>query len=108
MMLEGILCTYLAATAQGRNWHDPEIRCGAMTSAVIGGRADARSILPDRQRLSSRPGDFHPQALPEPCMNLSIHTAPDVRPLPWHRGQWAKSLGVARRSRSNQSRAPLV
>ena len=35
-----------------------------------------------RQRLSSRPGDFHPQALPEPYVNLSIHTAPDVRPLP--------------------------
>jgi len=32
--------------------------------------------------LSSRPEEFHPQALPEPCMNLSIHTAPDVRPLP--------------------------
>src|SRR3977135_3075233 len=31
---------------------------------------------------SSRPEEFHPQALPEPCMNLSIHTAPDVRPLP--------------------------
>jgi hypothetical protein len=37
--------------------------------------------------LSSRPGDFHPQALPKPCMNLSIHTAPDVRPLPWHSTQ---------------------
>ena len=37
--------------------------------------------------VSSRPGDFHPQALPEPCVNLSIHTAPDVRPLPWHNGQ---------------------
>ena len=32
--------------------------------------------------LSSRPGDFHPQALPEPCVTLSSHTAPDVRPLP--------------------------
>ena len=31
--------------------------------------------------LSSRPGEFHPQALPEPCVNLSIHTAPDVQPL---------------------------
>ena len=41
-------------------------------------------------------------------VNLSIHTAPDVRPLPWHSGQWAKSAGFARRSRSNQSLAPLV
>src|SRR5712692_4664505 len=58
--------------------------------------------------LSSRPVDFHPQALPEPYVNLSIHTAPDVRPLPWHRDQWARSLGFDRRNRSNQSLAPLV
>ena len=31
--------------------------------------------------LASRPGDSHPQALPEPCVNLSIHTAPDAQPL---------------------------
>ena len=31
--------------------------------------------------LASRPGEFHPQALLEPCLNLSVHTAPDVRPL---------------------------
>src|SRR6516162_627442 len=30
--------------------------------------------------LASRPGEFHPQALLEPCVNLSIHTAPDVQP----------------------------
>jgi hypothetical protein len=30
---------------------------------------------------SSRPEEFHLQALREPCVNLSIHTAPDVRPL---------------------------
>src|SRR5262249_13777092 len=44
----------------------------------------------------------------QPCMNLSIHTAPDVRPLPWHKTQWAKRCGFARRNRANQSRAPLV
>lgn len=32
-------------------------------------------------KLSSRPGESHPQALPEPCVNLSIHTAHDVPPL---------------------------
>ena len=32
--------------------------------------------------MSSRPGEFHPQALPKPCMTLSSHTAPDVQPLP--------------------------
>jgi hypothetical protein len=38
---------------------------------------------PGRQ-WSSGPEDFHPRALPEPYMNLSIHTAPVVRPFPWH------------------------
>ena len=32
--------------------------------------------------MSSRPGESHPQALPEPYVNLSTHTAPDVRPFP--------------------------
>jgi len=59
-------------------------------------------------QLSSRPEDSHLRALPDPYVNLSIHTAPDVRPFPWQSRQWAKSVGLARRSRSNQSRAPLV
>src|SRR4029077_3689136 len=58
--------------------------------------------------LSSRPEDSHLRALPDPYVNLSIHSAPDVRPFPWQSCQWAKSVGFARRSRSNQSRAPLV
>src|SRR5215831_17262691 len=33
-------------------------------------------------QMSSRPEEFHLQALPEPYVNLSIHTAPDVRPFP--------------------------
>jgi hypothetical protein len=33
-------------------------------------------------RLSGRAEEFHLRALPKPCVNLSIHTAPDVRPLP--------------------------
>ena len=32
--------------------------------------------------LSSRPKEFHLRALPDPYVNLSIHTAPDVRPFP--------------------------
>src|SRR5215831_3889445 len=32
--------------------------------------------------MLSRPEEFHLRALPEPCMTLSSHTAPDVRPLP--------------------------
>ena len=33
-------------------------------------------------QLSSRAEEFHLRALPKPCVNLSIHTAPDVRPFP--------------------------
>ena len=32
--------------------------------------------------MSSRAEEFHLRALPKPCVNLSIHTAPDVRPFP--------------------------
>src|SRR5258705_13758695 len=38
--------------------------------------------LTSTTRMSSGPEDFHLRALPEPYVNLSIHTAPDVRPLP--------------------------
>ena len=31
--------------------------------------------------LASRAGESHPRALLEPYVNLSIHTAPDVRPV---------------------------
>ena len=31
---------------------------------------------------SSRPGESHPEALTEPCLNLSAHTAPPMQPLP--------------------------
>ena len=37
--------------------------------------------MPVLLSLSSRPEEFHLRALPEPCMTLSSHTAPDVRPL---------------------------
>src|SRR5262249_20775779 len=38
--------------------------------------------MPLADQVSSRPEEFHLRALPEPCMTLSSHTAPDVRPLP--------------------------
>ncbi len=40
------------------------------------------SQLPHELIVTSRPEEFHLRALPEPCMTLSSHTAPDVRPLP--------------------------
>jgi len=39
-------------------------------------------IFGTRERGSSGPEDFHLRALPEPYVNLSIHTAPVVRPFP--------------------------
>src|SRR5215472_6713963 len=52
------------------------------------------------------PGGISPRALPEPCMTLSSHTAPDVRPMlerlcPVHRlllfpvGQWPRPNNAA-------------
>jgi hypothetical protein len=37
--------------------------------------------------LASRAGEFHPHALLDTYVNLSIHTAPDVRPLPYNKRQ---------------------
>jgi hypothetical protein len=40
------------------------------------------SELPVYDGVSSRAEEFHLRALPDTYVNLSIHTAPDVRPLP--------------------------
>jgi hypothetical protein len=53
-------------------------------TVAIRGKADVFCSDGALPGLSSRPEESHPRALPDPCMNLSIHTAPDVRPLPWH------------------------
>jgi CheY-like chemotaxis protein len=78
------------------------------TCLVLDIHLNGMSGIELRRQLSSGPGDFHLRALPEPYVNLSIHTAPIVQPLPWHSDQWARSVGFARRNRSNQSLAPLV
>ncbi len=44
--------------------------------------------------MASRPGEFHPQALSEPCVNLSTHTAPVVRPLAHGANDIASSTGL--------------
>ena len=46
--------------------------------------------------LASRPGELHPRALPEPYVNLSIDTAPDVRPLAHAANGFALSTGSSR------------
>jgi hypothetical protein len=45
-------------------------------------KADAVADVPACQLRSSRAEELHLRALPEPYVNLSIHTAPDVRPFP--------------------------
>jgi hypothetical protein len=77
---------------------------GLLTEPTAVARPGARELI----FMSSRPEASHLRALPDPYVNLSIHTAPDVRPFPWQSCQWANSVGFTRRSRSNQSRAPLV
>ena len=62
----------------------PEDRSVSMVSTkdrLRGSTAITRAI-DERVKLSSRPEDSHLRALPDPYVNLSIHTAPDVRPFP--------------------------
>ena len=40
--------------------------------------SDQTADVAQGQRGSSRPEESHPRALPDPCVNLSIHTAPDA------------------------------
>src|SRR6516165_8021238 len=71
-------------------------------------RGSAENICSDRvlPPVSSRPEELHLRALPEPCMTLSSHTAPDVRPLleqlclvhgllPFPVGQWPRPNNAA-------------
>src|SRR5215218_528005 len=58
-------------------------------------------------RVSS-PGEFHPRALAEPCVNLSIYTAPIVQPdglMPMR--QWANRFGLLRAISAKIERARL-
>jgi len=69
-----------------------------------GGRSRPSARAPP---LASRPEELHLRALPEPCVTLSSHTAPDVQPLPVERlclvhelllfpvGQWPRPNNAA-------------
>src|SRR6516162_10697881 len=69
----------------------PRPREGPLTELIAGTQPRPQ----ERELMSSRPEDSHLRALPDPYVNLSIHTAPDVRPFPWQSCQWAKSVGFA-------------
>ena len=82
-MIGLLMLLHLLTAAFGTEPEYHRVRCDG------GDQGSSRPRLNVRQttQMSSRPGEFHPQALPEPCMTLSSHTAPDVRPSPWHSGQ---------------------
>src|SRR5918994_2303986 len=74
------------------------------------GQGAATPVLRDmaeKAMLASRAGESHPHALLEPYVNLSIHTAPDVRPLTCRNPQWTKRFGLLRTTRVNHSLAPF-
>jgi len=94
--------------------HRQRYRCKAcasrfddLTGTVLAGHHQPLRVWVLCLYLASRPGEFHPQALLEPCLNLSVHTAPDVRPLTCSTRQCANRAGFARCIRANQSRAPF-
>src|SRR3954451_12073154 len=76
-----------ARGGSGDQLHDGLITDQRLAAPVLG---DER----EQPVLSSRAGGFHPRALLDPYLNLSIHTAPDVRPPTCRNSQWAKSFGV--------------
>jgi hypothetical protein len=53
----------------------PSRRAGMIHPYISRIEIDLMGRLPVTIRLSSSPGEFHPEALTEPCLNLSIHTA---------------------------------
>ena len=73
----------------------PRPREGPLTEPIAGAQPPPH----ERVLMSSRPEDSHLRTLPDPYVNLSIHTAPDVRPFPWQSGRsgFASSPGSSRR-----------
>ena len=78
------------AISNDRPYRDLTEQCGHKTFQISGFWADyglhgnnqisgeAQDVLwklEERKVRSSSPGEFHPEALTEPCVNLSIHTA---------------------------------
>ncbi len=63
--------TYGSASASGRNSPGLLTRPEAVTRFTCTNDANGRV---------SSPGEFHPEALSEPYVNVSIHTAPIIQP----------------------------
>jgi hypothetical protein len=73
---------FLGMLGEGDSW----------CSATCGANADA--ISPVQHELTSHAEGSHLRVLPKPCMNLSIHTASDVRLPTLKKRQWGKSVGL--------------
>jgi hypothetical protein len=71
-----------AAKASGRYRFSQETIAGTLGNGRNAPIADLPAFIPERVSSSSRPEESHLRALPDPYVNLSIHTAPDVRPFP--------------------------
>ncbi len=78
---QGVTGLAIFRSARGSSWPESAEPVSIRKVRSLGS-CSRRSDATETARLSSRPEDFHLQALPEPCMTLSSHTAPDVRPLP--------------------------
>ena len=65
-------------------WHEATDTTASNFRSLLGVLRTWMDFRPpvSRSKLSSRAEGFHLRALPKPYVNLSIHTAPDVRPLP--------------------------
>ena len=68
---------------------------------------DAALLLDGDRLLASHAEGFPLRVLLKPCVNLSIHTASDVRLPTLKTRQWGKSVGLTRRTRANHCFAPL-
>ena len=62
-------------------WHECDLRA-ALVNVCSWESNELNADVAFGPFMSSRAEEFHLRALPEPYVNLSIHTAPDVRPLP--------------------------
>ena len=88
-------------------WHLADYRCGATIcplldksgqwsapalngSVPIEGKADEAATSKNWRRCRA---SLLPRALPDPCVNLSIHTAPDVQPLAHAASSFTSSTG---------------
>jgi hypothetical protein len=96
------VCVYLASR---NNFQNSEHRHfgRAVTSPLP--MSCAALGAPSRHDVLSSPGEVHPEALPEPYLSLSTHTAPMVKTSLRCRAQSTRSVGCRSSSRSSHSHA---